>query len=228
MDGPRLALAPYLAGTLDSRSFSIDGCLLFVSRGPMCRERLDHREVHFLGEGRDGDFVPPGSPAAAVFERVLCGLPGLVPLGGTGCAAESEEALARAETALLAAAGRYGKISRSSAPGELGAVAALLRAPRLEGRRRSIGLDNGGLRVTVECEPGAGGARETVTVRAWAHGRPVGDRVPSALAAVGACPDRVRGAENSPEYALPPALVEPFLDALCAALGPRNVHVTDG
>lgn len=221
MDGPRPELAPYLDGSLDTRSFSIDGSTIFLTRS------RTSREVGFYGQGRDGDFVPPGFAAAAVFDRVVRGLPGLVALGDTGCAAESEEALARAEAALLAAAGAYGTICRGLAPGAPMDAAALLRAPRLAGRRRSIYLRRG-LQVTIEHRPGAGGAPETVGVSVWASGGPVGDLVPSILARLGASTERVRGPANSPEYALPPALAAAFLDAILAALDPRDVRITDG
>ncbi len=206
--------APYVPGSLDRRSFAIEGCSFHVARSPTSRD------VGFTGLGRDGDYVPDGAPEPIVLARLLAGLPGLAQ-AWTGYTAASESDLDRAEDVLLGAATRYLTINRE-VKGDAAIAARLIAAPRLPGLRRSIYLSHG-FSLTIDL-PVTGDA--TITHAAW--GRPPGTFAETTLASLGASTARLDHDEITRRYALPAHLIEPFVAAAIIEKAAADVRVVDG
>ena len=206
-------MEPYIAGSEDTRAYVVEGCSLSVSRGP------GRWEVSFHGQGRDGDFVPPGAPEPEVLLRVLQGVKGLESSGPTSLRAPDAATLDEVERRLAAASPWPPTITRI-VRGDDQAAARILRAPRPAGTRRHISV-RAHFEVVVELPVSGEG---TVCIRTWGKVPP--DFAETTLRRLGLEPVPV-GTRGEPRFVVSAAALPIVLAAARAELGAEHVGVTD-
>ena len=209
-------LPPYVTGSTDRRTFTIDGHDFFVYRS------RSTREFGFMGIGRDGDYAPDDAPEFAILDPLAAELPGITRGYGPSYSAASEDALAGAERALVRRTGGYASISREVVQGgPPGVGAALLALPMEPGLVRRYYLCGGhALDVVVPVDGDA-------TANEWQWGEDPGDWLPTVLAELGEPPVRIGGLDVGKQYRVPRALLPALLARALEHFGSTDVRLYD-
>lgn len=208
-------LPPYVPGTQDTRTFSsIEGHSFHVFRmGP-------GGEVGFWGQGRDGDYVPPGDPRPEVLARVLAGIAGLSD-AYIGFRTDPDDVIEQVERRLLGLARTYASIYRQ-VWNNLEAARAAVAVSRAPLVKRQIYISGGAFSIDLDV-PIDGNA----VVASWAWGKPAGTFVEDTLTELGVPLDRIAGSDVNKHYVVPARCLTAFLDKAVRVNNASDVRVVD-